>query len=89
MPKFDVYTHGVEIKENLIPLDLIQAVIAEVEASSLNLPKHGVRNAEKKFSSVLNLITYGELINEARNILGKEPQVVRVIFFDKTPEKTG
>jgi len=87
MPTFDVYTHGVEIKENLIPLDLIQAVIAEVEASSLKLPKHGVRNADKKFSSVLNLVTYGKLINEARNILGKEPQIVRVIFFDKTPEK--
>jgi len=86
-PRFDIHTHGVEIKENLIPHDLIQAVIAEMDASYEKLPKHGIRNAEKKFSSVLNVVTHKELVNEARNILGKEPQIVRVIFFDKTPDK--
>lgn len=87
MPKFDIYTHGVEIKENLVPVDLIQAVIAEVESANEELPKYGIRNAEKIFPSVLNVVTHAELVNEARKILGKEPQIVRVIFFDKTPDK--
>ena len=83
MPKFDIHTHGIEIKESLIPYNLIQAVIAEVEASDETLPKHGIRNAEKKFASILKVVSYSGLLNEARKTLGKEPQIVRAIFFDK------
>ncbi len=87
MPKFDIHTHGIEIKESLITYNLIHAVIAEVEESEEALPKHGIRNAEKKFTSIKGLLSDSRLLNEARHILGKEPQVVRVIFFDKTPDK--
>jgi len=43
MLTLDIHTHGVEIKENLVSSDLIQAVIAEVEAVNESLPKHGIR----------------------------------------------
>ena len=79
--------HGVEIKSDLVSNDLIQSVISEVSASVQTMKKHGVRNAEKKFSSISNVINSSGIVEEARKILGKDPQVVRVIFFDKTPEK--
>jgi ectoine hydroxylase-related dioxygenase (phytanoyl-CoA dioxygenase family) len=87
MQNFDLQRHGVEIRKNLVTHELILAVIAEVDAADISMPKHGIRNAEKKFASVLRLIRCKLLLQEARRILGKEPQVVRVIFFDKTPDK--
>lgn len=87
MLNLNLQDDGIEIKKGLVPRKLLQTVIAEIEASDESMPKHGIRNAEKKFPSIINVIRCKQLQEEARKILGKTPQVVRVIFFDKTPEK--
>lgn len=87
MLNLNLQDHGIEIKKRLVPIKLLQAVIDEVEASDESMPKHGIRNAEKKFPAIIDVIRCKQLLEEANKILGKTSQVVRVIFFDKTPEK--
>ncbi len=87
MLNLNLQEDGIEIKKGLVPIKLLQAVIAEVEASDESMPKHGIRNAEQKFPSIAKAIRCKKLQDEANEILGKISQVVRVIFFDKTPEK--
>ena len=83
----DIDRDGIEIKKGLLPEHLIHDVITEVEATSEVINKHGIRNAEKKFKTISKIARCQELIEEARVILNDAPKVVRVIFFDKTPEK--
>jgi len=78
---------GVEIKKGLLSRIQIQNVIDEIENSDNEMPKHGIRNAEKKFPSILEVARSKNILEEARAILAGEPNLVRVIFFDKTPEK--
>ncbi len=87
MLNLNIFEHGIEIKSGLISEQAIEAIISEVGSASEEMPKYGVRNAEKKFPSILELMD-SELVQAyAHSILGKAPSVVRVIFFDKTPEK--
>lgn len=79
--------HGIEIKAGLVSDKLIQSVISEVNSHDESMPKHGIRNAEKKFPSIFKLVSSKALIDEAQKVLGKKPRVVRVIFFNKTMEK--
>ena len=87
MENLNLQKNGVEIKSGLVSDDLIQSVLSEVNTSDQTMQKHGIRNAEKKFASISNVINSSKIVEEAQRILGKDPQVVRVIFFDKTPEK--
>ena len=86
MPNLNLQEHGVEIKSGLISDELIQSVISEVDAFDEAMPKYGIRNAEKKFPSISNVINSQILLDEACKFLKKEPKIVRVIFFDKTIE---
>lgn len=65
----------------------IKEVIQELESSDAIYPKHGVRNAEKKFRSVQKLVDSDLLRDKAKEFLSGSPEIVRVIAFDKTPEK--
>ena len=83
----NIHQDGVEIKQHLLPDQLLQDVIAEISQSKDLIEKHGIRNAEKKFKSIFQVAHHKNLQQEARKILGGEPQIVRVIFFDKNPDK--
>lgn len=48
---------------------------------------HGIRNVEKKFKSIAELVQSKKLLAKAESVLGNKPQFVRAIFFDKTPDK--
>lgn len=87
MPNLNLEEDGVEIQSGLISDALINSVLREVSASDKKMPKYGIRNAEKKFSKISDAIHSEKLLMEAKHILGKNPSKVRVIFFDKTPEK--
>ncbi len=50
-------------------------------------PKHGIRHADKKFKTINQLTHSNAFIDLASSLLGSKPNVVRVIFFDKTPDK--
>lgn len=49
-------------------------------------PRAGIRNLLGKDEIVSNIRTSGELLEVARQVLGREAQPVRVILFDKSPE---
>jgi len=87
MTILNIREHGVEIKQDFLSPEKIKAVIAEIDAYDEAVPKYGIRNAEKKFPSISEIVHSKRLIDLAYGILSSSPQVVRVIFFDKTPDK--
>lgn len=87
MLSLNIENDGIALREELVPKDLLQSAIQEVEALDEAMPAYGIRNAEKKFPSFLEIAQYQTVQNEARRILGGNPKIVRVIFFDKTPTK--
>lgn len=85
--KLQLNQHGVEIRRNYIPNSIIEAIKSEVSSSNEEHPKHGVRSADKKFKTINKLAHSSEFIGLAESLLGSKPSIVRVIFFDKTPDK--
>lgn len=83
----DIDKRGFEIRKNLVPKNLLQAVLFELENSDNFAGIQGIRNAEKRFTSVSNIISCPSFVEAASNILQDEPQVIRTILFDKTPAK--
>ena len=79
--------HGVEIKRNYTSTSIIEAIKSEVSSSNEEHPKHGIRGADKKFKTINQLAHSSEFIGLAESLLGSKPSIVRVIFFDKTPDK--
>ncbi|WP_417511703.1 hypothetical protein [Methylophaga sp.] len=83
----DIEENGFEIHSGFLSNDSINEIITEIEALDSDFPKHGIRNAEKKLSSVKNLVESDLLIEKARSYLTGKPEIVRVIVFDKTEDK--
>lgn len=79
--------HGVEIKRNYISGSMIDAIKNEVNASNETYPKHGIRGADKKFHNISELAHSNQFNDLACSLLGSSPSIVRVLFFDKTPDK--
>ena len=79
--------NGFELHKDFLDQVSIEEIIKEIELLDSSYPKHGIRNAEKKLSSVKKLVDSKLLRNKAKNFLTGEPQIVRVIVFDKTPDK--
>jgi len=78
---------GFRLESRFISQETINELIGEITNSNNLKSPHGIRNAEKKFDCIAKLANSERIIAQARSILGKEPQLVRAIFFDKTPEK--
>lgn len=83
----NIEEHGIEFHSGFLDDAAIQEVIHEIESLGIDYPRHGIRNAEKKLRSVKQLVDSNLLRNKARQYLSGDPEVVRVIVFDKTPEK--
>ncbi len=83
----NIFEHGIEIEKQFVSTDIIDVIKQEVETSEISQSKHGIRNAEKKFLSINSLVQSSQFINKAKFILNDQPEIVRVIFFDKTPTK--
>lgn len=78
---------GFELEKQFISPELVQTLISEITSSNEFKTPHGIRNAEKRFTCIAKLANSKKIIAKARSILAEEPQLVRAIFFDKTPEK--
>lgn len=83
----DFELNGFEVESNFINDELIKGLVGDIEKLDAGFPKHGLRNAEKKLPSVLQLVSSARLINKAKEYLTGTPSLVRVIIFDKTPDK--
>lgn len=83
MKELDFDEDGVMIKPALLSKILSSAVmhqLAEIET------RNGIRHAEKKYSTIEDVVSCGEIQIQAQKILGNEAKPVRVIYFDKTPK---
>ena len=78
---------GFEIHSNFINDESIDEIINEIEALASDYPTHGIRNAEKKLASVRRLVDSNLLREKAESFLSGWPEIVRVMVFDKTPDK--
>lgn len=82
-----LHEHGIEIQRHYVSSLVINAIKTEVSASNVEYPKHGIRGANKKFHTIDQIAHSKEFIDLASQLLGSAPDIVRVIFFDKTPDK--
>ena len=78
---------GVEIKKSFVSSSVVESIKSEVSASNEDIAQSGIRSAEKKFKSIKELVESTSFISLAKSILGSTPKKVRVIYFDKTPDK--
>ncbi len=83
----DIHTDGIEIKRIFVSSSVIDSMKDEVKKSQEVELKSGVREADKKFKSIKALSNSEQFIDLASSILGSKPEIVRVIYYDKTPEK--
>jgi hypothetical protein len=47
----------------------------------------GIRNLEKKFASIADVAADPVISSIAETLLGGTPQLIRALFFDKTPNR--
>lgn len=83
----NIQQHGIEIIKGLIPQYLIDNVKNELESVSKTIDMYGIRNAEKKFGAIRQIANSKSVIEKADEILSDKAKIVRVIYFDKTPDK--
>jgi len=77
---------GFQLIEGLIDHDNLLQIRQELDRFVHPQNKGGIRSAEKKLSSVKNFVKSDILLNQAKYFLNNEPNIVRVILFNKTPE---
>ena len=78
--------NGFEIRRQVVSESIINRIKQDVSASSITYPKHGIRQAEKKFQTIYQLTFSDQLLELAKEYLNADVQLVRTIFFDKTPD---
>lgn len=78
---------GFEIHQNFLSQTQVDTIIQSIDLRNHTLPAHGIRNAEKKFPAIYELVNSELLISKAKQVLAARPKLVRVILFDKTPDK--
>ncbi len=82
-----IHENGIEIQRKFVSSSVMKTIKDEVKNSNIIDSKHGIRSANKKFKSIEKLANSEKVINLASSILGSKPEIVRVIYFDKTPDK--
>jgi ectoine hydroxylase-related dioxygenase (phytanoyl-CoA dioxygenase family) len=80
-------TEGIEIRPSVLTFEEIEAIKAEISVDHEVLRRTGIRNIEKKFQSISRVAANPTVSSIAASLLGGVPQLVRALFFDKTPER--
>lgn len=83
MPTLDA---GYDLISEFLSHDQITSINCEIEAVNLPARTGGIRNAEKKFSSIRDLANSEKLYAHANAYLSGAPGLVRAILFNKTTE---
>ncbi len=83
----NIESKGFEIVQGLVSDSVIRSIINDVECCAEQVPISGIRNANKKYSTIEALSRDAVILDRAHSILSGTPEVVRVIYFDKTPDK--
>ena len=77
---------GFEIRKKFVSNSIIQSIKDEVSSPKMTTLKSGIRGADKKFKSVKELAYSQQFLNDAAQLLGSTPSVIRILYFDKTPD---
>lgn len=77
---------GYEIIEDFLSADEVTSLIDVASAHELGAARGGVRNAERLFPAIHDLVTSPRALDTANKHLSGPARLVRVIMFDKTPE---
>lgn len=77
---------GFEIIDDFISEKDISIIINEIESIEFPFGTGGLRNAEKKLSSINNYINFFFPYKKAASYLNGKPNFVRAILFNKTSE---
>lgn len=79
-------TNGYELIPDFLDRGTLNALLADLQNISLKAQRGGIRNAEKKFPVIADLVRSAGVLEKARRYLPGDPRVVRVILFDKTAQ---
>lgn len=77
---------GYEVLNDLITQDQLQKIKSDLANICSKTSKAGIRNADKKFTCIHQIVNSSSLLSQAAYYLGSPVNIVRVILFDKTPE---
>lgn len=77
---------GFEVMQNLLEPDCVQALLKELSQLKLEPLRGGIRRIEQRVPQVAALAKSSEMMSIARKHLPKQPELVRAIYFDKSPE---
>lgn len=83
MPTLDA---GYEMISEFLSNDQLTSINREIEAVNFPAKIGGIRNAEKKFSSIRDLVNSEKLYAQAKKYTPGTPSLVRAILFNKTTE---
>ena len=78
------FVGGYEIVDGFVTQAQIELVTSETQSKEIAFAGGGIRNAEKKYSSIHNLAWSKDLLARANNYLNKPSKLVRAILFNKT-----
>ena len=85
--RHDFTVDGVEIRRAVLTSEEMENIKAEVSIDNEILRRTGIRNLEKKFSSIARVAANPAVLSVAESLLSKAPFLVRALFFDKTPQR--
>ena len=78
------FVEGFEIVDEFLTQAQLNLVTLEIDSKNLRVNSGGIRNAEKKYSSIYKLALSNCLLERAKGYLTKPPKLVRAILFNKT-----
>ncbi len=78
------FVEGFEIVDEFLTQAQLNLVTLEIDSKNLPVNSGGIRNAEKKYSSIHKLALSNCLLERAKGYLTKPPKLVRAILFNKT-----
>ncbi|WP_444945288.1 hypothetical protein ACJJIP_12745 [Microbulbifer sp. VTAC004] len=74
---------GYSLINDILPKSQLEVLQNEFEDLKLARGTGGIRNVEKKYSSIAALATSDLIVNLAQKYLIQRPRLVRSILFDK------
>ncbi|WP_036254595.1 phytanoyl-CoA dioxygenase family protein [Methylobacter sp. BBA5.1] len=82
--KFD--ESGFEVRENLVAPAIVQTLLAALIQQKLEPLRGGIRRIEQRVPQVASLAKSADLLSVAGQYLSGRPEMVRAIYFDKSPD---
>lgn len=76
---------GFEVQQNLVAPGVVESLLAELTRLKLEPLRGGIRRIEQQLPQVAELANSPALLSVAARHLSATPELVRAIYFDKSP----